>query len=90
MGNIGKDIRGSEDRIDMGDPAMGGEMNTVRDINCPRCGGKLGKLSMVDQTHIKYEQCATCGGVFLDAGEFTDFKHLMLVEKVKQLLVPFR
>ena len=85
-----KDIRGSEDRIDMGDPVKGDQMDAVRDIHCPRCGVKLVKLSMVDQTHIKYEQCATCGGVFLDAGEFTDFKHLTVVEKVKRLLVPFR
>ncbi len=85
-----KDIRGSEDRIDMGDPTKGTEMDAVRDIHCPRCSVKLVKLSMIDQTHIKYEQCATCGGVFLDAGEFTDFKRLTVAEKVKRVLVPFR
>ena len=81
-----KDIRGSEDRIDMGSTEKGEAMDAVRDINCPRCGVKLVKLSMVDQTHIKYEQSATCGGVFLDAGEFTDFKHLSVTERVKRFL----
>jgi uncharacterized protein len=86
-------IRGSEDRIDLGDPAKlrGGEaMDAVRDINCPRCGVKLVKLSMPDQTHIKYEQCATCGGAFLDAGEFTDFKHLSVSERAKRFLQPLK
>ncbi len=85
-----KDIRGSEDRIDMGDPAKGDQMNAVRNIHCPRCTVQLVKLFMHDQTHIKYEQCATCGGVFLDAGEFTDFKQMTVAEKVKRVLVPFR
>lgn len=85
-----KDIRGSEDRIDLGDSVKGTEMNPVRDIQCPRCSVKLVKLSMPGQTHIKYEQCATCGGVFLDAGEFTDYKHLTFAEKARQFLGPFR
>lgn len=85
-----KDIRGSEDRIDMGSTEKGEAMDAVRDINCPRCSVKLVKLSMPDQTHIKYEQCATCGGVFLDAGEFTDFKHLSVAERVKHVFGPLK
>lgn len=85
-----KDIRGSENRIDTGDPAKGETMSDLRDINCPRCSVKLVKLSMPDQTHINYEQCATCGGAFLDAGEFTDVKHLSVRERVKRLVQPMK
>ncbi len=85
-----KDIRGSEDRIDTGDPEKGKQMNAIRDINCPRCTAKLIKIAMPDQPHIQYEQCATCGGAFFDAGEFTDWKHLSVGEKVKRIVKPFK
>jgi len=37
------------------------------------------------QTHIHYEQCSICGGVYLDAGEFRDFTDLTLTERIKYL-----
>lgn len=83
-----KDIRGSEEALDTGDPQRGRRMDEIRDIHCPRCNVKLIKLAFPEQPHIKYEQCATCGGAFLDAGEFTDFKHLTVAERVKRFVGP--
>lgn len=33
---------------------------------CPKCGGKLLEI---DRSGIKIDECATCKGVFFDAGE---------------------
>ncbi len=82
-------VSGSEAVIDTGDPERGSRTNLIRDIICPRCNVKLVKLTFPDQPHIKYEQCSTCGGVFLDAGEFTDLKKFTLAERLKHLFATF-
>ncbi|MDH5473625.1 MAG: zf-TFIIB domain-containing protein [Gammaproteobacteria bacterium] len=73
------------DTIDIGDPNKGKEYNTISKISCPVC--KTPMIRMVDnqQPHIWYESCATCYGVFFDAGEFTDLKHHTLVDFIKDL-----
>ena len=40
---------------------------------------------MVDhqQPHIWYEQCPGCGGVYLDAGEFSDLKDVTVMDMLK-------
>ena len=38
-----------------------------------------------EQRHVWYEECQTCGGVFLDAGEFTDLKFKTLLDWVRGL-----
>lgn len=35
-------------------------------MHCPKCGHELQEL---DFREVKIDQCATCGGVWLDAGE---------------------
>ena len=60
--------------IDIGDPEMGKEFNKIRDINCPRCGKQMDKVSDPKQRHIQLEACPK-HGVFMDAGEFTDYKN---------------
>jgi protein-arginine kinase activator protein McsA len=35
-------------------------------MKCPKCGMDLAELSVHG---VKVDQCASCGGVFLDAGE---------------------
>jgi predicted amidophosphoribosyltransferase len=35
-------------------------------MKCPKCGMDLAEISLHG---IKVDQCASCGGVFLDAGE---------------------
>lgn len=75
-------------RIDTGDTAKGKANDEVRDILCPRCHADMVKMVFVDQPHIHYESCNTCGGVYLDAGEFRDMKHLTLAERVRHALRP--
>jgi hypothetical protein len=35
-------------------------------LQCPRCGGRLVELKYEE---VLIDQCSTCGGVWLDAGE---------------------
>ena len=67
------------DYVDSGDPNIGREQNKIRDINCPRCGDPMEKLQDPVQTHIEYEACQK-HGMYLDAGEFTDYKHETLMD----------
>ena len=46
----------------------------MEDVSCPRCGKQMHKTSDPKQRHIWYEQCDE-HGLFMDAGEFTDYKH---------------
>lgn len=79
-----KKLGGSES-IDTGDPEMGSEYNKIDKIDCPVCKTRM--IRMVDnkQPHIWYESCATCYGLFFDAGEFTDFKNYTLADILKGL-----
>ncbi len=71
--------------LDTGDPAQGKKWDTVDDVNCPRCGKQMHKASDPKQQHIWYEVCDE-HGVFLDAGEFTDFKHETLADWFRSLV----
>lgn len=67
------------DFIDSGDPQIGKELNKVRDVNCPRCGKQLEKIADRKQRHIKLETCSE-HGVFMDAGEFRDYKNETMMD----------
>ncbi len=67
------------DFIDSGDPDEGRELNKVRDVNCPRCGEPMDKVSDPKQRHIQLEACRE-HGVFMDAGEFRDYKNETLMD----------
>ena len=64
---------------DSGDPQVGKTYNTVRDVQCPRCGKPMKKLNDPKQKHLEYEACEE-HGMFMDAGEFTDYKHETLLD----------
>lgn len=68
-----KKVQGSE-KIDIGDSQTGSEFNKIEDINCPKCHTKMTKMVELNQTHIWYEKCPVCYGIWFDAGEFKDFK----------------
>jgi Zn-finger nucleic acid-binding protein len=68
-----KEIEGSE-VIDTGDPKVGSKFNTIEDINCPKCKAKMTKMVDLKQSHIWYEKCPVCYGIWFDAGEFKDYK----------------
>jgi uncharacterized protein len=68
-----KKVKGSES-IDIGDPKTGSKFDAIGDINCPKCQTKMTKMVDSKQTHIWYEKCPVCYGIWFDAGEFKDFK----------------
>lgn len=69
-------------RIDLG--ARGATLSEKgKIIDCPRCKIRMSPTHDGDQPHIVYEKCSHCGGVFFDAGEFSDFKELTLAERLK-------
>lgn len=72
--------------LDTGDPRVGSSLNAIGEINCPEGHGKMEPRSDERQRHIWYEECETCGGVFLDAGEFTDLKHDTLLDRLRGIL----
>jgi uncharacterized protein len=72
--------------LDMGDRAVGRKLNAVDDIDCPECGTHMDKVSDPKQTHIWYEACPNCDGMFFDAGEFTDLKHDTVLDRLRDLI----
>ena len=72
--------------LDIGDPSRGKKFDRVDDINCPVCNIEMERIVDPEQTHIWLESCNKCTRVFLDAGEFTDLKHLTFSDKFKALL----
>jgi uncharacterized protein len=81
-------IPGSE-RIDAGKRQPPHE-DTARHMRCPACQGATIRMVDVRQPHIWYEQCSVCYGVFFDAGEFSDYKHLTLADVVRDLVTQER
>ena len=70
--------------IDSGDSDIGRKFNEIEDIDCPRCGKRMSKVSVGKQPHIWYEACNE-HGVYLDAGEFTDYKYETIIDKFRDL-----
>ena len=60
--------------LDTGSPSEGKKWDSVDHVACPRCGRDMDKASDPDQPHIWFEVCGE-HGMFMDAGEFTDFKN---------------
>jgi len=73
------------DALDLGNPAEGRKWDQVGDIACPRCGKDMEKTSDSKQKHIWYETCSE-HGMFMDAGEFTDYKHETLIDRFRSLV----
>jgi Zn-finger nucleic acid-binding protein len=48
------------------------------------------RMVALDQHHIWYECCKVCGGVFIDAGEFKDFKEKTVLDSFKDLFTEAR
>lgn len=66
-------LPGSE-AVDEGPNSASRRVLALEQIDCLRC--KVRMVRMVDPRHpeVHYEQCADCGGSFLDAGEFRALK----------------
>ncbi|MCB1685556.1 MAG: zf-TFIIB domain-containing protein [Pseudomonadales bacterium] len=76
----------SEAVLDSGDPKLGSALNQLADIKCPEDGTLMDKKADAKQTHIWYESCPTCNGMFFDAGEFTDLKYDTLMDRVRDFV----
>lgn len=69
-----KEVRGSES-LDRGNPYIGRQYDRITDkIKCPRCQVNLRRMLDIDRHSIWYERCPQCSGIWLDAGEFSQFK----------------
>jgi uncharacterized protein len=66
------------------------ELNAQGDIDCPVCRTRMVRLVDPRQSHIWYEKCQNCSGIFLDAGEFTDLKSQTAADVLKDLFTPKR
>lgn len=73
------------DALDMGDAKKGKQWDSVEDIACPRCGKDMVKTADPVQSHVWYETCPE-HGMFMDAGEFTDYKHETLADWFRGLI----
>jgi Zn-finger nucleic acid-binding protein len=76
----------SEAVLDSGDPKIGQALNQLDDIKCPECGIDMDKTMDEKQFHIWYETCGQCGGIYLDAGEFTDLKYDTFMDRIRGLV----
>ncbi len=79
-----KQLSGSE-VIDIGDMELGQEHDQKTKIFCPKCRTLMMPARDEQQAHIRYERCPDCQGVYLDAGEFRDFKQLTIPEFFKSI-----
>ena len=77
------------DALDTGNPAEGRKWDAVEDVDCPRCGRAMEKRSDPKQKHIWFEECPD-HGMFMDAGEFSDFREITLKEAFDQALSLYR
>ncbi|MBQ13004.1 MAG: hypothetical protein CMQ17_01170 [Gammaproteobacteria bacterium] len=77
------------DYADSGDPSVGKTYNTVRDIPCPRCAKPMTKKNDSKQSHLEFEACEE-HGVFMDAGEFTDWKNETLLDVFRVLVASIK
>jgi Zn-finger nucleic acid-binding protein len=71
--------------VDIGDPKEGWKWDSHSDINCPRCGKVMEKSADPRQKHIWFERCPE-HGLFMDAGEFKDFKFESILDRFRSLV----
>jgi uncharacterized protein len=71
--------------LDSGDKKEGWKWDSRSDIDCPRCNKRMDKTADPKQKHIWYEMCKE-HGMFMDAGEFADFKQESLLDFFRSLI----
>jgi len=75
--------------LDDGDKNIGKIYNEITNIDCPRCLKPMQSRNDPKQQHIQYEVCSE-HGVFMDAGEFTDYREVTLKEAFDHILDIYR
>ena len=71
--------------LDTGDPKVGAIYNEIKEIDCPRCHEQMHHQKDIHQNHIEYEVCLE-HGVFMDAGEFSDYKVVSVLESIQNFI----
>lgn len=75
--------------LDDGDENIGKIYNEINQIDCPRCLKPMASVNDPKQSHIQYEVCKK-HGVFMDAGEFSDYRKLTMKEAFNHILDLYR
>ena len=78
-------LKGVSKVVDTGDPKKGWIWDSHSDICCPRCNKEMLKSADPDQKHIWIELCEE-HGMFMDAGEYTDFEDESLLDRFRALI----
>jgi uncharacterized protein len=73
------------DSVDVGGKA-GRNLDKTEDYDCPKCETRMVRMADRKKKGLLYEACATCYGVFFDAGEFKRFKEKTVFDRVISLL----
>ena len=76
----------ADEILDSGSKKIGKKFDKIDNIDCPECRVKMDKIFDQRQTHIWLESCAQCGGIFFDAWEFTDLKHVTILDFFRDIL----
>ena len=76
----------ADEILDCGNKKIGREFDKIDNIDCPVCRVKMDKIFDKKQTHIWMESCKKCGGIFFDAWEFTDLKHVTILDFFRDIL----
>ena len=71
--------------LDDGDERVGRRHNEIDRIDCPHCQAQMIRMVDIEKSHIRFEHCATCGGSFLDAGEFREVKGQTVMQALRGL-----
>jgi len=74
--------------LEPGDTKVGDKFNKVTEIDCPRCNERMTSTHDSKQHHIVYEVCEE-HGIFMDAGEFTDYKHETILDLFRDMVSKF-
>ena len=75
--------------LDDGNTNLGKIYNEITRIDCPRCQLPMRSVSDPQQPHLQYEMCPD-HGIFMDAGEFSDWRDITLREAFDQVLALYR
>jgi Zn-finger nucleic acid-binding protein len=76
--------------VDTGDVGEVAKASKIENYPCPRCSGAMVRMVDSKQSHIWYEKCSSCGGLFFDAGEFRDLSESTIWDFFRDLFTPER
>lgn len=77
-------VTGPKPVDESGAPA-GRAYSAVKDVDCPKCEKKMGKMVDAKLPHVWYEFCRSCSGTFFDAAEVPGVKEEVLMDHLKSL-----